>query len=53
MLIFSKEFYLGTMNITWEKIKGVSDDLYQRMFPKKETLLQKEEEDITQQWSQI
>ena len=39
--------------ITWEKIKGVSDDLYQKMFPKKETLLQKEEEDITQQWSQI
>ena len=41
-------------NISWEKIKIISDNLYQKMFIKKNRLLEKQdEEDITKQWTNI
>ena len=40
--------------LSWDKIKGLSDSLYQKLFPKKDTLLSVEmTEDISNQWSEI
>lgn len=45
---------LKGVQFSWDNIKGLSENLYNKIFPKKETLLSTEDaEDVSQQWTQI